>query len=147
MLSATTTGAKTTTWQRRSQTTGGFFGVAAIAGFIRDDTNATLDDFADHVEHLVDVMGIDHVGIGSDKCGPGPGTETMFEFPPELGPFSTSFLFDADADARARPSGLRLARLPSGAQAERPAQDARLRPAHRLAEHHGQAGRARVQRG
>ena len=84
---------------------GGFFGVAAIAGFIRDDTNATLDDFADHVEHLVDVMGIDHVGIGSDKCGPGPGTETMFEFPPELGPFSTSFLFDADADARARPSG------------------------------------------
>ncbi len=84
---------------------GGFFGVAAIAGFIRDDTNATLDDFADHVEHLVDVMGIDHVGIGSDKCGPGPGTETMFEFPPELGPFSTSFLFDADADVRARPSG------------------------------------------
>ena len=84
---------------------GGFFGVAAIAGFIRDDTNATLDDFADHVEHLVDVMGIDHVGVGSDKCGPGPGTETMFEFPPELGPFSTSFLFDADADARARPNG------------------------------------------
>ncbi len=84
---------------------GGFFGVAAIAGFVRDDTNATLDDFADHVEHLVDVMGIDHVGIGSDKCGPGPGTETMFEFPPELGPFSTSFLFDANADARARPGG------------------------------------------
>ena len=50
-------------------------------------------------------MGIDHVGIGSDKCGPGPGTETMFEFPPELGPFSTSFLFDADADARAKPGG------------------------------------------
>ena len=84
---------------------GGFFGVAAIAGFIRDDTNATLDDFADHVEHLVDVMGIDHVGVGSDKCGPGPGTETMFEFPPELGPFSTSYLYDADADARIKPGG------------------------------------------
>ena len=84
---------------------GGFFGVAAIAGFIRDDTSATLDDFADHVEHLVDVMGIDHVGVGSDKCGPGPGTETMFEFPPELGPFSTSYLYDADADARIKPGG------------------------------------------
>ena len=84
---------------------GGFFGVAAIAGFIRDDTNATLDDFADHVEHLVDVMGIDHVGIGSDKCGPGPGTETMFEFPPELGPFSTSYLYDAAADARIKMGG------------------------------------------
>ena len=84
---------------------GGFFGVAAIAGFIRDDTNATLDDFADHVEHLVDVMGIDHVGVGTDKCGPGPGTETMFEFPPELGPFSTSYLYDADADARIKAGG------------------------------------------
>ena len=84
---------------------GGFFGVAAIAGFIRDDTNATLDDFADHVDHLVDVMGIDHVGVGTDKCGPGPGTETMFEFPPELGPFSTSYLYDADADARIKQGG------------------------------------------
>ena len=84
---------------------GGYFGVAAIAGFLRNDTNATLDDFADHVEHLVNVMGIDHVGIGSDKCGPGPGTDTMFEFPPELGPFSTSFMFNEDADPRAKPSG------------------------------------------
>ena len=48
---------------------GGFFGVAAIGGFLRPDNKATLDDFVDHVEHLVDVMGIDHVGIGSDKCG------------------------------------------------------------------------------
>ena len=84
---------------------GGYFGVAAIAGFLRNDTNATLDDFVDHVEHLVNVMGIDHVGIGSDKCGPGPGTETMFEFPPEMGPFSTSHLFDENADPRAKPSG------------------------------------------
>ena len=79
---------------------GGFFGVAAIAGFLRNDTNATLDDFVDHVEHLVDVMGIDHVGIGTDKCGPGPGTESMFEFPPEMGPFQTSYLYKEDADSR-----------------------------------------------
>ena len=84
---------------------GGYFGVAAIAGFLRNDTHATLDDFADHVEHLVNVMGIDHVGIGSDKCGPGPGTDTMFEFPPEMGPFSTSYLFNEDADPRSKPSG------------------------------------------
>lgn len=79
---------------------GGFFGVAAIAGFLRNDTNATLDDFVDHVEHLVNVMGIDHVGIGSDKCGPGPGTETMFEFPPEMGPFQESYLYMEDPDPR-----------------------------------------------
>ena len=59
---------------------GGFFGVAAIAGFVKNDINATLDDYVDHVEHLIDVMGIDNVGIASDKCGPGPGTETTVSY-------------------------------------------------------------------
>ncbi len=79
---------------------GGFFGVAAIGGFIRDRAGATLDHFVDHVEHLVDVMGIDHVGIGCDKCGPGPGTESNIEFPESLGPFDTSYLYKADPDPR-----------------------------------------------
>ena len=26
-------------------------------------------------------MGIDHVGIGTDKAGPGPGTDSMIEWP------------------------------------------------------------------
>ena len=45
-------------------------------------------------------MGIDHVGIGCDKCGPGPGTESNVEFPDELGPFDTSFLYKTDPDPR-----------------------------------------------
>ena len=32
-------------------------------------------------------MGIDHVCIGTDKMGPGPGTESLFEYPVEM-PFS-----------------------------------------------------------
>ena len=84
---------------------GGYFGVAAIAGFLRTDTHATLDDFANHVDHLVNIMGIDHVGIGSDKCGPGPGTETMYEYPAEMGPFATSYLFNPNADPRSQPTG------------------------------------------
>ena len=79
---------------------GGFFGVAAIGGFIREDTGATLDHFVDHVEHLVDVMGIDHVGIGCDKCGPGPGTESNIEFPDSHGPFDTSYLYAENPDPR-----------------------------------------------
>ena len=63
---------------------GGFFGVVIIAGFIQETPEATLDDFARHVEHLVDVMGIDHVGIGSDKAGPGPGTDSLIEYPEEM---------------------------------------------------------------
>ena len=102
---------------------GGFFGVAAIGGFLRLDNRATLDDFADHVEHLVDVMGIDHVGIGSDKCGPGPGTESSFEYPPELGPYETSYLYQDDPDPRATPDGFAW----SGFRAEH-----RLSDTHRI---------------
>ena len=84
---------------------GGFFGVAAIAGFLHEGTLTTLDRYVDHVEHLVDVMGIDHVGIGTDKCGPGPGTESYIEFPDGYGPFDTSHLYKEDADPRSAPTG------------------------------------------
>ena len=77
---------------------GGFFGVVVISGFLQETTEATLDDFANHVEHLVDIMGIDHVGIGSDKAGPGPGTESLIEYPEEMGPYDTSFLYKSKDD-------------------------------------------------
>lgn len=63
---------------------GGYFGVVVIAGFISDKTEVTLDAFVDHIEHLVDVCGIDHVGIGTDKMGPGPGTESMVQYPESM---------------------------------------------------------------
>lgn len=43
-----------------------FFG-----GFLRSDGEATLDDAVRHILHMVDVAGIDHVGIGSDFDGDG----------------------------------------------------------------------------
>jgi membrane dipeptidase len=63
---------------------GGYFGVVVIPGFISEKKEPALDDFAAHVEHLVDVCGIDHVGIGTDKAGPGPGTESMIAYPPDM---------------------------------------------------------------
>ncbi|MBI4279297.1 MAG: membrane dipeptidase [Armatimonadetes bacterium] len=63
---------------------GGFFGVVVIAGFISESKEPTLDDFCRHVEHLVNVCGIDHVGIGTDKAGPGPGTESLIEYPKDM---------------------------------------------------------------
>jgi membrane dipeptidase len=63
---------------------GGFFGVVVIPGFLSDQKEPTLDAFCAHVEHLVNVCGIDHVGIGTDKAGPGPGTDSMIEYPKEM---------------------------------------------------------------
>lgn len=63
---------------------GGYFGVVVVPGFIKDSPGATLKDFVKHIEHLVDVCGIDHVGIGTDKAGPGPSTSSMVEYPDDM---------------------------------------------------------------
>ncbi len=55
--------------------TGGVIGVTFVPNFLTNDpTQATLDHVLDHIEHFVDVVGIDHVGIGSDFDGLGADT-------------------------------------------------------------------------
>lgn len=63
---------------------GGYFGVVVIPGFIRETPGATLDDFVAQINHLVNVCGIDHVGIGTDKAGPGPSTSSLVEYPDSM---------------------------------------------------------------
>jgi membrane dipeptidase len=63
---------------------GGYFGVVAIPGFIRETPGASIADVVKQIEHLVNVCGIDHVGIGTDKAGPGPRTSSMVEFPADM---------------------------------------------------------------
>jgi membrane dipeptidase len=36
---------------------------------VSEEPRATIQDVADHIEHIRDVAGIDHVGIGSDFDG------------------------------------------------------------------------------
>ena len=60
---------------------GGYFGVVAIPGFIRETPGASIGDVVRQIDHLVNVCGIDHVGIGTDKAGPGPRTSSMVEYP------------------------------------------------------------------
>ena len=64
---------------------GGYFGVVVVPGFLSAHPHVTLEDFVRHVEHMVDVCGIDHVGIGTDKMGP-PSSRTgsLIEYPPEM---------------------------------------------------------------
>ena len=49
-----------------------------------DPRAATLQDAADHIDHIREVAGIDHVGIGSDFCGfsnPPPGLDDVSCYP------------------------------------------------------------------
>lgn len=49
---------------------GGIVGVVYVPGFVTDgEEPATLDMLLDHIDHMVGVMGVDHVGLGSDFDG------------------------------------------------------------------------------
>ena len=45
---------------------GGVFGLSAIPGMLTGDLRCHVNDYVDHLEHAINVMGIDGVGIGSD---------------------------------------------------------------------------------
>ena len=50
---------------------GGVAQVTLYNGFLKEEGLATLQDAINHLNHMVDVMGIEHVGIGTDFDGDG----------------------------------------------------------------------------
>ena len=50
---------------------GGVAQTTIYNGFLRKDAQATILDVIAHLEHAIDVMGIDHVGLGTDFDGDG----------------------------------------------------------------------------
>lgn len=50
---------------------GGVVQVCLYSGFLRQDAPATIEDAIEHINHMVSVMGIEHVGIGTDFDGDG----------------------------------------------------------------------------
>ena len=58
-------------------TKGGVAQVCLYSGFLKKGGNATVEDAVRHIMHMIDIMGVDHVGIGSDFDGGGglPGLE------------------------------------------------------------------------
>ena len=66
---------------RRLAQTGGVMQVTLYAGFLRKDSKATILDAVSHLEHAIKIMGIDHVGLGTDFDGDGgiPGLANASE--------------------------------------------------------------------
>jgi len=64
--------------------TGGVVGVNFYSEFVSDSPDPTLADVVIHVEHMVKIMGADHVAIGSDFDGmntPAKGLEDASKLP------------------------------------------------------------------
>lgn len=66
---------------RRLAEAGGIMQITLYAGFLQPDENATILDVIKHLEHAISIMGIDHVGIGTDFDGDGgvPGMANASE--------------------------------------------------------------------
>src|SRR5690606_10435064 len=45
---------------------GGVMGITGVRNFVRDREPTTIEHMVDHIDHVVKVAGIEHVGIGTD---------------------------------------------------------------------------------
>jgi membrane dipeptidase len=48
---------------------GGVIGINFCAWFLSKTRTATVKDIVDHIDYIVDLVGVDHVGLGSDYDG------------------------------------------------------------------------------
>lgn len=48
---------------------GGVMGMNFCPTFVEEDGQATIDRLIDHIDHIVELVGFDHVGLGSDFDG------------------------------------------------------------------------------
>ena len=52
---------------RKLAAKGGVMGITGVRMFVKDKEPTTVEDIVDHIDHVVELVGIDHVGIGSDS--------------------------------------------------------------------------------
>ncbi len=45
---------------------GGVIGITMVRGFVQASGPATIEDVLDHIDHVAKLVGVEHVGIGSD---------------------------------------------------------------------------------
>jgi membrane dipeptidase len=83
---------------RKLAAKGGVMGITTVNFFVSNKPRSTLDDYIAHIEHVVKLVGIDHVGIGTDSSVPG----WRVNFPDEKAfwAFHNQFKFKPGADVR-----------------------------------------------
>ncbi|HYL36320.1 MAG TPA: membrane dipeptidase [Bryobacteraceae bacterium] len=51
---------------RRAAARGGVIGVTMVRYFVHSGATATIEDVLDHIDHITRLVGVEHVGLGSD---------------------------------------------------------------------------------
>ena len=47
--------------------TGGVMGITSVRNFVTSEEPTTIEDYIDHIDRVVKLVGIDHVGVGTDN--------------------------------------------------------------------------------
>jgi membrane dipeptidase len=50
----------------RMAATGGVMRITGVRNFVKDSEPTTVEDYIDHFDHIRDLIGVEHLGIGSD---------------------------------------------------------------------------------
>jgi len=61
---------------QRTAAKGGVIGITMVRYFVRAGQRATIEDFLDHIDHVVKLCGVEHVGLGSDVDLDGRDTDS-----------------------------------------------------------------------
>jgi membrane dipeptidase len=52
---------------RKLAAKGGVMGISGVRNFVRDQEPTTVEHIVDHIDHVVKLVGIEHVGLGTDS--------------------------------------------------------------------------------
>ena len=52
---------------KRMAAQGGVMGITAVRNFVTNEEPTTIENYVDHIDHVVKLVGIEHVGIGTDS--------------------------------------------------------------------------------
>jgi membrane dipeptidase len=83
---------------RKLAAKGGVMGITTVNFFVSNKPRSTLDDYIAHIEHVVKLVGVDHVGIGTDSSI--PGWRSNFPTEKAFWDFHSQFKFKPGADVR-----------------------------------------------
>ena len=101
---------------------GGVMGITGVRMFVKDKEPTTIEDIVDHIDHVVKLVGIEHVGIGSDSDLMGYDDMPADQYKQLRAAYKASYAFrDKHRHRRLRPSaeGLRPDRRADPARLQR----------------------------